>query len=196
MLVLATDYSGVVWIFWAAAGAVALINALVFLLYYSVARPRGLPRPFPSTLVLAAIAFTVIYPVGGFAVVQLIDGLGPPVHRVVRDLVVTGLPALAGSLLLLPFLRRDIRGGHAWLAPLMGMVPVLPLLLTAFDPGLFGILTWPIPWHLTCAVVFFTLGRGSWNAELLQRAACPSCGYSRTGLSASICPECGKAFPA
>ncbi|HEX2837767.1 MAG TPA: hypothetical protein VHN77_06525 [Phycisphaerales bacterium] len=45
------------------------------------------------------------------------------------------------------------------------------------------------------AWMIFTLPRGrsaGWRAETHRRGySCPACGYSREGLPAGVCPECG-----
>lgn len=202
MLVLATDYSGVFSFYFAIAGFLSLLNALAFLLYYHIARPRGLPRPFPRMLIVSALAFTVIYPVGFLCIWFFGNRMGSSGGSVYDGLAMAGLPAIAGSLSLLPSLRRDISTGRAWLAPMFGLIPTLVLQpfaassLGTEGPTLFSPLLLSLPWHLTCALVFFTSGRRAWNLEMRSRAACPSCGYSRAGLTGSTCPECGKALPA
>jgi|GEM_PF-3244479 len=196
MVVLATDYSGLAKIAYVVIGFFSLLNAGLFLMFYSMARPRGLPRPFPQRLTLAALAFTFIGPVG-FLEGHRLCGMAFNGGNALDQLVMAGVPAIVGSLLLTPFLRRDFRTGVAWLAPVWGIVPTLALVAIMPDASTgrtidtFSPFLWSIPWHLTCAVLFMTAGRRAWNKELQSKSSCPTCGYSRQGLTTPICPECG-----
>lgn len=53
----------------------------------------------------------------------------------------------------------------------------------------------PLPFVSACGVVLLVVGRGASVLRrrwLVQGNRCPSCGYSMTGLSTGVCPECGK----
>lgn len=106
-------------------------------------------------------------------------------------------------------------GGVWWIwlfIPVVAAWSVASLLLASYAPGFDGTLysgnlppTWkgPLTWMsngvigfaivlAAAVVVIFSMHRRMKHAAERSDNSCPNCGYSMAGLTASVCPECGR----
>ncbi|MCA3005077.1 MAG: hypothetical protein LW650_06795 [Planctomycetaceae bacterium] len=149
----------------------------------------------------AARWFALLYPTAIFGgLTWFTPAVAKSIGPLPTGFIAAFVPAALACLPLAIAIGRSTRSLRAGATPMVAIAPtvaVLAVVIGFMQP--FALFLWFIaapPVWLVCTIIGLRwVVRPRWPRMQDRVSLCGSCGYSRAGLTADLCPECGSLLP-
>jgi hypothetical protein len=181
----------------------SILWAMVTEYVLSLGFPCGMAPSSARRIVIAAGVFGLLYPAAMYLadLLPLISAVASSIPPSLRDQLQECVPAAVACLPLAGALALECRSLAAGVTPLAALAIIL--LVMGATSGL-DHENFVIAWYIIAPPIWVTLTfvglvwvvRPDWPLAPSPQMLCGSCGYSRAGLTGTLCPECGSPLPA